>query len=709
MSNKGMRIRENKELNVNELSQYLREKDITLQNIKAVLEELDSSKSVVRSLFDIHLPALKKIEAIPHDEKEVHLMLHANATTELMYACVHTIGMKNRVDTLTTVPLVMTMNQLNMAQVEFRGGNVPKYNLAKIEEMNNNSFNSIFSEEEQEPEEIEKDGDGKRIVRVAPYKTSHLDVVNVGVCAGLPIFKKEAIDLMGEKYGIKEVITAAPDAINLAVICAGALDLKTVVVEGKRKTEIFYHQFGDPRKFPLEPPFKGNTLITPTLNKCRQTFDLPATSKEGMVHEIATFLTAHPQELAKIPRSDVQTVKYKNGYKGTLFEKMSLTHLEGIWSQIRNMASKYLKLIKNQDTGFSAINAPLKWTPVLGYIQGDTPYVKVGSDIVSNDGYDRNTKLVYYGAAGGRMDAMVRSYYFDYDGRDLKEFNGTSKKVNEEDLKRLKVPRWKFADVAAYTRGDETVMISDIFMKSWNGKNGNAIMSRFVAGLLRGCIVVGNDERSYGSTDKFTVAAKMMTPDMNNLVEFQGTYPFIMAKTCRPTTNEIILIKDFEFADSGYEFHDQIVGLLGKNFDDKSIEGRLQVIRNQKQFEEALRVKIAAQISEVFMQMDRLTIDWKVPSLSKKHRKWFLAAPQMPNLYRSSKICASLGDNSWSFDPVMGEIMQLKLDGYDLASDFKEEDIEEVPLENRRRKEVDKGKKEEDEPIPTFGWGDPTI
>jgi len=708
MSTQGIRIIENDFLTVQELSKYIRDEDITLANIKDVLSTVDSSDSMILGLFDLHLPALKKVDAVSHDNPEVVTMLSSNVTTELIWACQQTIGMKNRVDTLTTVPLLMTMNQLNYAQVEFRGGGMPGFRVSKRSNTHNNSFNDVFLEEEEEPKEIETDEHEERVVRVSPYETTQEDVVRIGVCSGLPIFTQNDIQIMDEKYGIKDIVAAAPDAINLANICAGALDVKSVVINGKRTSRLDYHQFGDPKRFALAAPYKNNVLTSGTVGKCRQNFAIPTMSKEAMVHELATFLTSHPAELQKIPRSDIVAVTYKDGYKGVKYLEMPLAHLENMWSNMRAMASRYLKLLKNFDTGFSALNAPLKWSPVLGYIHRDTPYIQVDRSLKSNDSFNRNTQMVYYGAAGGRMDAMIRSYHWNFEGRDIKEFQGTSKKVDESELKRLKVPRWNYADITAYQRGEEGLMISDVFMPAWRGKSGNAIMSKFIAGLMMGKVVSGNDSRSLGSTDNFVVAAKMMTPDQCNLVEFDGAYPFVVAFTCRPTTSEIILIKDFAEAANGFNWHEKTLEILAKNFNDVSMSSRFLIIKSRKEFEQVLKIKISSQISELFMHLDRITTDWTRPQISKRNRKWFLAAPQMPNLYRSAKVNLDLGDNSWSFDSVLGQIMDLKLDGYNLASDdIKKEDVLEGKKVKEKKEVKVKGNVTESAPLEIYNFNDP--
>jgi len=296
------------------------------------------------------------------------------------------------------------------------------------------------------------------------------------------------------------------------------------------------------------------------------------------------------------------------------------------------------------------------------------------------------------------MDAMMRSYSSCYEGRDIINFSATSKKLDEDDLKRLKVPRWVYGNIAAYNRGSECVMISDVYMKEWGGHNGNAIMSKFIAGLLRGKIVVGNDERSFGSTTDFTVAAKSPLPSKDHLGEFDGAYPFVVAITCRPSTSEIIFIKEFGEDYEDLTDHEKSVTMLHKCFNDKSMPKRFLIIRNRKNFEQLMNVKLCTQISECLMHLERLATDWRRPLTSTRNRKWFLAGPQMPNLYRTMKIALDTGSNAWSFDPTMSALLDVDLEGYEMGfNKFKAETSDDEKEESLKPKVRTKTKEKQEE------------
>jgi len=667
-------------MTVDDWKKYIKDNDIYLSHVKDVVDQLDIDMASLKTAFDVVIPNMRKLEAVAHDDPNVVATLTEHMTLELVYACKDTIGMRNRVDTLNTIPMLLTMNQMDLAQVEFRGGENPGFHVGRIhEESVSNGFNKPFADIPDDDEDwVEEDGEW--VMKIKSYNTQREKEMSVMVCVGLPIFSDIDLDVLQDEYGVADVVAAAPDAVNLAHVCAGALDLKMVQKKGKKKVEMVYHKFGDTKTFHLAKPFVDNTLTIPTMSICRQKFELPTMSKEAMVHEVASYITAHPEILETIPRSPISKVAYKNGYKNVEFMKMPLTQLEDMWSKLRSMAARYLTLLKNHDIGFAALNAPLKWSPVLGYMQGEVPYFKDDErNLYASDSYRRTDSVAYYGAAGGRMDALMHSYFLKVFGRDITPFNATSKKLSEDELRKLKIPRWDYGDITAYQRGVEDCMISDVYMKAWGGVNGNAIMSKFIAGLMRGKIVSGNDERDFGSTDNFKLAAKMMLPLKSNLVEFDECYPFVMANTCRPTTSEIILIKSWEDDYDNDEDHDESVKALIDSFKDDSMEDRFTVIRNRKEFEHMIKLKLSAQLSELFMHLDRLCVDWTKPINSQRCRGWFLAGPQLPNLFRTLKINLETGSNSWSFDPVMSELLGIDLEGFRLGLDRVRDLVEGVP------------------------------
>jgi len=687
-------------MTVEDWKKYIKDHDIYLAHVKDVVDQLDVDMASLKTVFNVLVPNMHKLEAVAHDDPNVVATLTEHMTMELAYACRDTIGMRNRVDTLNTIPMLLTMNQMDLAQVEFRGGETPGFHVGRVHaESESNGFNKPFDEiPEDDGDWVEENGE--MVMKVKDYNTQREKDMSVMVCVGLPIFSDIDLEVLKDEYGVADVVAAAPDAVNLAHLCAGALDLKMVQKKGKKKVEMSYHKFGDTRTFHLAKPFVDNTLTIPTMSICRQKFELPTMSKEAMVHEVASYITAHPEILQSIPRSPVDKIAYKNGYKNVEFMKMPLTQLEDMWGKLRSMAAKFLTLLKNHDTGFASINAPLKWSPVLAYLQGEVPYFKdEENDVYASASYRRTDEVAYYGAAGGRMDAMIQSYFLKVKARDITPFNATSKKLSEEDLRKLKVPRWDYGDITAYQRGSEDCMISDVYMKAWLSTSGNAIMSKFISGLLRGKIVSGNDERDFGSTEHFQVAAKMMLPIKSNLVEFDGCYPFVMANTCRPTSSEIILIKDFAADYSDDEDHDECVKALTDAFRDDTMVERFTIIRNRKEFEHMIKLKLSSQLSELFMHLDRLSVDWTIPINSQRCRGWFLAGPQLPNLFRTLKINLETGGNSWSFDPVMSELLGIDLEGFRLGLDKVRELVEEVSEAEEELLEKPKKKKKAEAPV----------
>jgi len=687
-----MKVQKKNQMNVQECEKYILTNDVQLSHIKFHLEQLDEDYAMLRSAFEIYVPALKKVEAYKYGSPSVDAVLQSNMTQELMLACKQTIGVKVRVDTLTTVPLLMTMNQMNIAQVEFRGGNDSLFHVASCDpEVDRNGFCDTYEEMVEDNENLDLTE-----LDVPYYQTSEVKEIKAVVISTLPVFRTKDLQVLQDDYGVPNVVSVTPDAANLASICAGAIDLKSKKIGDKVYRDLFYHKFGEYKQIALPKPFEDNILTSPTISKCRQQFLLPGMSKEGMIHEIATHVSKHPDAVSDVPRSTIQQIAYKGGYKGTEFKNMNTAQLEDMWNRVRNMAPRYMTALKNFDTGFASINAPLKWSPVLGYLVGGTPYFKTKNIINTNKEFKRSGTAVFYGAAGGRMDALMRTYFKSIRGRDIVPFSSTSKKISDLELRQLKVPKWEYGDILAYQVKDENYMISDVFMKAWSGKGGNLLMSRFLAGLMRGSIVSGEDERKILNIDNIAIAAKMLMPHKENLGEFEHSYPFVVALTCRPLTSEIILIKNFfQSSEIFEEFHKNMIDALIENFNDVSFRNRFFIVRNKADFEFVIRTRLMSLISETFFQIERITTDWATPLASMRNRKWFLAAPQMPNLFRTMKVSLSTNSTSWSFDPAMSDLLKVDLEGYSMTVDQMRDFMRDKPLEKEIEPRYEHNKEEE--------------
>jgi len=112
-----------------------------------------------------------------------------------------------------------------------------------------------------------------------------------------------------------------------------------------------------------------------------------------------------------------------------------------------------------------------------------------------------------------------------------------------------------------------------------------------------------------------------------------------------------------------------------------------------------IKLKLSSQLSELFMHLDRLSVDWTIPINSQRCRGWFLAGPQLPNLFRTLKINLETGGNSWSFDPVMSELLGIDLEGFRLGLDKVRELVEEVSEEEEELLEKPKKKKKAEAPV----------
>jgi hypothetical protein len=622
---------------------YFEEKSVRLSHVKYQISCLGEEDEHVIYMFRRYVPQLEEVESISHPDPTVNTYMVKNVGIELVYACKMYLAHERALNIRTVIPVVLAMNQVNKAQVEFRGGETPGYHVAKmIDEDGNNGFN------DSKPDEYYCgiDSDDEEEVPVKKYQTSKEDEVRILVCSGVPILEKDGGAKMEKFYDIKGVNTPSPEVANLATMTASVLDHKIYDDKGELKTEVIYHKFGDKKDADMGDAYQDNMLITPTTVAMKKVFNFPVDNKEELLQSVIQMAEGNEGMLKSIPLNQIDSICYRSSYKGKEFMTMTLTALSKLWENVAKNAERILPLLKNYDVGSDYINIPLEMNPVLAYIQGESPYVQKGM-VIESTSYLRKDYVVHYGAACGALDALLRSYFVGVVGCDRTNYISNVWHDKCDTSETCKLGAWFQSPIEDYSRSKEKVVINTLEGKSWNTKEGNRRMVQRLTAMMRGYILKGKEERCFGSTKNLTYVARIRLPLEENLHYFLGCFPFVVAFVCRALDNNAVIIKNF---DGMEDKHFVKTCKLNVIFQDESVGGRFVLVKDVGEFRHILQLKVSGQLSELFMHMDRLNTSWKVPLVSVRNRRWFLAGPQMPNMYRTAEVAMDLGSVIWPYD-----------------------------------------------------------
>jgi len=305
-------------------------------------------------------------------------------------------------------------------------------------------------------------------------------------------------------------------------------------------------------------------------------------------------------------------------FKTFLLQEMEMMNLSLIMSM-----GEYFNVYKYYDVGEPVLNLPMMWTPVLAYIEGIAPYYREGNSIMSNDNYDRGSKILYYGFSNGKLDALMKSYYARVDCFDD---TGKYKGLFEHGIRRTKIPYCSPGDFEYYYRQGEHVLVLNSYPKSWRYGGGNKEMMRYVSNVLQGKIPSG--ERTF-ETQGLKLAIRMVMPFKLNLGLMKGCYPFVVMDTCSPVDVEIIIVKLFDEDYEGIETHDSRLYTMKMMFPGAELKSRMRVVRDKQEFITFLRVIRSRRIYSLILRMDN-TKEWHRTVFGENNRKWFLASSQIP-------------------------------------------------------------------------------
>jgi len=275
---------------------------------------------------------------------------------------------------------------------------------------------------------------------------------------------------------------------------------------------------------------------------------------------------------------------------------------------------KAKQLLRDSDTGFRSMNAPLKWKMPLEVICDFFPE-------------DDEPVVALYGAAGGRarrlFENKVRVVAYD-----LKESPVPTKKVTESDFEKYKIDRWIVRDVFQHVEFDENVFVSDIFIDNWKKKELDPQGHKFVSGVLRGQIV--NDKVVSCAKLPAIRAVKGFVPELEHVKLYDDSYPFIVFRVCRPITMELIYVS-VGTPDLKLQMDSVVRDLLDRY--PTQLKDRVSVITCPEQFEAFLKFTVVCVCEELNFQQRKMALDPRIVMSSSHNRSWHLDPEELPCLF----------------------------------------------------------------------------
>lgn len=343
------------------------------------------------------------------------------------------------------------------------------------------------------------------------------------------------------------------------------------------------------------------------------------------------------------------------------FRDLSIDVLKKFWREGYLQLAKSKDLIKNSDTGFSSINCPLKWKMPLEFVTGDP----------DEHDFNPSKRISYWGAGGNRARRMFdrRGVVMAYD---LKASPVVTKKVTLDDFAKYKIYPWVVKDVFQQSNfNGADVFVSDIYIDNWAlDQSPDPHGHKFVSGILRGQIVNG-DNVSCKHMPPIRLV-KGFLPTIEEMRQYDGSYPFWGFRVCRPLTTEVIYLKaqNATVADQFALNTEMMTVNYGSEF-----AKRCKLIHDSTEYSMWVKECWVAVCDELNFQQRRLCLDPRDMMASPANRKWGLVAADLPCLFvpkhmRGGAINALDVNSSYFGSVVLNQVWDEE-DAEDLAEAFR--------------------------------------
>jgi len=293
-------------------------------------------------------------------------------------------------------------------------------------------------------------------------------------------------------------------------------------------------------------------------------------------------------------------------------------------------------LIKNSDTCWTSLNAPLKWIPPITMITGaqyravDEGFVpiKLGQSYFCSGGQ----RISYWGAAGNRARNVFenRGTVFAYDMQQCQKFKDASMQASAA---KYRIASWITADIYGAKEIPGDVFVSDIFMDSWNKRDGVDYHGHaFVSGLLSGKVTNGNVTTC--DTMPPTRLVKGFVPEDEYFQLYEEAYPFIVWRVCRPNSRELIYMK---VPDNVVPPRNKMLKALMYLFN-TDFSTRFAIVHDRQEFEMFATKTMRHVVADINYHIRRMVVDPFIVSVSPEVRTWGIHRSDMPLLYAPKKF-----------------------------------------------------------------------
>jgi hypothetical protein len=483
------------------------------------------------------------------------------------------------------------------------------------------------------------------------------DLGKVLVVSGAASYNTEVCDTLKE-LGAKTVVPAHSTAVNLGVIVGTAFRFSV-------DKSVSLHPFIPQRsKIPgvslqrLDTGLAGLILSDFTHSPAAVATIVADVAKKSAV--MLELLNEFPLGKLGIRAEDVQRQPL---FSGREFRDLPVKTLSQYWYEGYMALGKARDLIKNSDTGYAAMNAPMKWKIALEAALGAEGSLQ-----------QRWAQISYFGAAGGRARRMFERRG-DVTAYDLKPSPVPSSKVPEEDFVKYKIDRWTVIDIFQMAVIPGEVFVSDIYIDNWREVGPDLGGHKFVSGVLQG-FIANNDLVTCKQLPPIRMV-KGFLPDEDDYVHYANSYPFFALRVCRPITTEIIYLSV-----SGYnvpDYPDFIIDGDGANYEQipmsdvvkfnlnvmdnmyEDFPSRWLFVKNRQDHEKFVRGTYVTLCEELNFQQRKTCLDPRIKMTSPHNRNWGLAKEDLPCLYvpKHMRACAvnCIDSNSASFGALAeGEI-----------------------------------------------------
>jgi len=589
-------------LNLHQRTELYNSAGITLEHFRWVYDlKRDVLSDRGKKAFMTNCPKLTSVTGVLPSDVQLEI-LHGSFSLLSAQAISNLSDRKSIVSTENLISTLLMANQIGKVEIDFEGGIAPSY--------------TITAKGDDEESDVV------------------LGVVRIN--SGVPVYNLKVCKVIKD-FGIKTCPPATSLAVSTGVVVAACF------------------KFGvDKVAYPH--PYIPHSVKVPGTAKSQLVTGFAAVAQDAFKHApasclqvvadiakksslVAKIFEIHPKKLGITP----QEVKASPLFSGRAFKDLPAPVLRQYHQQGYDALGRARDILKNADTGFAAMNAPMKWRIPIEVITG----------CPDAENFERTQSISYFGAAGARARRLFerRGFVTAYD---LKSSPKPTKKIKIEDFERFKIYQWNVSDIFQQEEIEGDIFVSDIYIDAWRELGPDLGGHKFVAGILRGQIM-NNDHLTCDSIPPLRMV-KGFLPTEDDYDTYSTSYPFWGFRTCRPMTTEVIYLS----AKNDYD-QESIAMNLQIWFDSGLVDDRIRFIRSREDHEKFVKTCLVAICEELNFQQRKLSLDPRDSMGSFGARKWTLSSADLPCLFvpkhmRANAINAIDSNSAFFGANILGEV-----------------------------------------------------